>query len=313
MLFLIYIIQHNNNNNKQTTNQGYSSTMTSKIQTEKSLRITVEVIITRMGKSFKLTNETHFKTASYIYFECRGLHYYILNDESQYVIHRTNHMLKKIVFESTNDKDCSNIRTYLKCQLTEKPKNFINEFATLDKGTNVFKYEIKQFKPRTDQQKTETAQNKINKIKFLKEQKLTRYRIEAYEKFRDSMYNKSTKMTRVINLDKNIGQYKLPYGFTYMNGILSSSSIYVKDEIEFNKIIDDVIILRDTQILTMDYSTIFCNASEYYHETCRIHCEKMIKLHRDSITQAYKKSITNMIVKNTKMNSNCIDSIMEWL
>lgn len=283
------------------------------VQNERTLTLTMDIIINRMMKAFKMTNEKHFKAAKYIYFECRGVHHYVLNDENQIMIHRTNHKLKRIVFESTIDKDCSNIRTYLKCQRTEKPKNFINEFATLVKGSNEFKYEIKCYKARTEQQKNETAQNKIKKINFLKEQKLTRYRIDSYEGFCYNLYTKAIRFTRVMDIQYLIGQYHLPYGFTYSNGNLNSSSVYVKDEVEFNKIIDDAIILRDTQIITMSESTLFCMTNNYYHDTCKIHCDKMTDLHRDSISQAYKKSISNMLVKNTKMNSNCVDSIMEWL
>ena len=305
-LFLEYIIN-------TTTTTTSNMTTTKMIQNERTLRLTLEIVINRMTKAFKLTNEKHFNTASYIYFECRGVYHYVLNDETKYTIFRTNHKLKKIVFESTNESDCSNIRGFH----MEKPKNFVNETATLVKETNVFIYENKQYKPRTEQQKAETAQNKLNKINFLKEQKLITYKIDSYERFCSNLYAKSTKFTRVMDLQVGnyciIGQYKLPYGFTYSNGILSSSSIYVKDDIEFNKIIDDAIVLRDTQILTMDDSTIFCMTNGYYHKTCQIHCEKMTNLHRDSITQAYNNSITNMLVKNTHINSNCVGAIMEFL
>ena len=294
-----------------------TTTVPNMIQNERTLKLSLEIIINRMLKVFKLTNEKHFKTASYVYFECRGVYHYVLNDDTHYVIHRTNHKLKKIVFESTTDKDCSNIRTYLKCQKSENPKNYINEFATLDKVSNVFKYEIKQYKPRTEKQKNETALNKLKKINFLKEQKLTRYRIDEYEKFCSTLYTKAIKYTRVMEFHDGyqclIGQYHLPYGFTYSNGILSSSSVYVEDEIKFNKIIDDAIDLRDKQILIMDNSTIFCMTSDYFHTTSSLHREKMTNLHRDTITQAYKKSISNMLCNNTKINPNCVDSIMEWL
>ena len=316
-------------------------------QTEESLKILAGFIINRMAKGFKLTNEKHYRTSSYIYVECRELHYYILNDETEFIIHRTNHKLKKIRLESTIEKDNSNIRTYLKSQITEKPKNFINEFATLVKETGEFKYEIQKYKGRTTEQKALTALKRNNTLNDKrKKEQMRRERIKErnrYETFvngwthhyytnsNGEFVKNDTYYRNLTYSSLMIGYLYLPYGFQwgihgkqnygYENPLWIEGQTFIycqkrllstETEAEFNQIIDDAINLYNTDILTIPENLIHTKAVNYKYRGHNAFTAKMKALYRIEKQKPYKTTITNVLL-NTRMNSNCVDAIMEYL
>jgi hypothetical protein len=150
-------------------------------------------------------------------------------------------------------------------------------------------------------EKTITAQKKMSRIKFLKEETLSTYKRDKLFLFMIDKLENSTRFVREIPDGTNMTQLILPYGFTCHTTKVYSYDLYVPTEQEFIRIVDDAVNNRTSRNIRYEDKT----------KSYEIHYKKMVELHRQSIKLLYKDTIRSKLMK--KVNSDIIRSIVEFL
>jgi hypothetical protein len=173
--------------------------------------------------------------------------------------------------------------------------------------------------PRTESQKTKTALLKKNNIiRKEKEMNDDKKRIELYS-FKKNEKAKYPRFQKLFTDTRDPMLFKLNFCCAIStedeegNKYIYGRSRHINSQEEFDNFIDNSISLLDADQLIFTEMELYRNAREHGENLYDIESKYLETLFRQSKNLPYKNTIKNALVKNTKMNTNCIDAIMEYL